>query len=188
MNAGYMQTSPDADRTPSTKLRFLRSGAGMMLALLWLYMIGWAIFLGMSAFQANAGGWELGEWLMTGAMLIPIIAIPVYMARCARRNASPSLKLWLTWLMRIAYVSLILAMLDSWSAGTDRRAPLFSKGIWAMRDGGTRGYVGFGYFLTYYRRIGGVHGPEVWFWFTPFTVSSTTKHVGIRWIWQNETD
>ena len=183
-----MHTLPDPDRTPSAKLRFLKSGAGMLLAFLWLYMIGWAVFFGMSAFQPNAGGWELGEWLMTGAMLIPIMVIPVYITRCARRDRPPTLKHWLPWVVRIAYVSLILAMLDSWSAATDRRAPLFSRGLWAMRDGGTRGYVGFGYFFTYYRRIGGVHGPEIWFWFTPFTVSSTTKHVGIRWIWQNEPD
>ncbi len=163
----------------------LWSGVGILLALAWLYMLGWGVFMAASVFQQDAGGWELGEWLMTAALLVPIILIPVYLAHCVRRKQPPRLRPWLPWLVRVMYVSVILAVCDSWAAGSERRAPIFSVTTWAMRDGGTRASVGFGYSLTYYRRMGGEHGPEVWFWFTPFTVSWTTEHIGLRWLWHH---
>jgi hypothetical protein len=30
--------------------------------------------------------------------------------------------------------------------------------------------------------MGGEHGPEIWYWFTPFTVYRTTERTGIRWL------
>lgn len=163
----------------------LWSGVGILLALAWLYMVAWGVFMAVSSFQPDAGGWELGEWLMTAALLVPIILIPVYLAHCVRKKHQPQMRPWLPWVVRMMYVSIILAMCDSWAAGTERRAPVFSITTWAMEDGGTRGSVGFGYSLTYYRRMGGIHGPELWFWFTPFTVSWTTEHTGLRWLWQH---
>jgi hypothetical protein len=150
----------------------LKSGSVILLALLWFYMVVWWAFLVVS-----------GEWLIAGVIFVPIIALPAYLADCLHRKQLPKLKPWLPWVARIMYVSIILAICDCWAAGTEHRAPLFSKTTWAMSDGGTRGSIGFGYTLTYYRRMGGVQGPEVWFWFTPFTVSWTTEHVGFRWIW-----
>lgn len=56
-----------------------------------------------------------------------------------------------------------------------------------MKDGGTTGSVGFGYFLTFYRRMSGEpYGPEVWFWFTPFVISAAHRHVEVRWVWAND--
>jgi hypothetical protein len=159
-------------------------GPGIPFALAWLYFVAWGSFMAVSVFQPDAGGWELEEWLLTTALLVPIVVIPIYLVRCVRRKQPPRFRPWLPWAARIMYVSIILAICDSWVAGTERRAPLFSITTWAMSDGGTRGSVGFGYSLTYYRRMGGVHGPEVWFWFTPFTVSWTTERIGLRWLWQ----
>jgi hypothetical protein len=161
------------------------SGPGILLALAWLYFVAWGDWMAVAAFGPDAGRWELGEWLMTGAVLVPIILIPLYLIHCVRQRQPPRLRDWLPWVARMMYISLILAMCDCWAAGTERRTPIFSSTIWGMSDGGTRGYVGFGYFLTYYRRMGGVQGPEVWFWFTPFTVSATTEHVGLHWLWQH---
>jgi hypothetical protein len=56
-----------------------------------------------------------------------------------------------------------------------------------MDDGGTRGYTGFGYFLTYYRRMDAtLCGPSVWFWFTPFTVSMARGSFEVRWLWRQD--
>ncbi len=161
------------------------SGATIVLGLTWLYMLAWGVFMAVSALQPDAGGWELGEWVMTGALLVPIIFIPFYLVGCVRRKQAPRFRQWLPWVFRLMCLSLVLAMLDSWVAGTNRRAPLFSKVIWATRDGGTRGSIGFGYTLEYHRTIDGEQGPEVWFWFAPFTVSWTTTHTGFRWLWQH---
>jgi hypothetical protein len=169
--------SPEAPR--------LWSGVGLLLGLAWLYILGWAAFMITAAFQSDAGGWELGEWLMMGALFVPLLLIPFYLVHCAGRKQAPRFRPWLPWAFRIMCLSLVLAILDSWVAGTDRRAPLFSKVLWATKDGGTRGSVGLGYMLTYHRAMGGEHGPEVWFWFTPFTVCLTTEHTGLRWIWQH---
>lgn len=179
----YMHASHDTS-SPSRWIHLIRSAGGALLVLVWLYMVAWGVFTAISAFRPDAGGWEIGEWLITGALLLPIILIPLYLKRCLREKQAPGLKRWLPWVVRVMCLSIVLAMLDSWIAGTERRAPLFSITTWAMSDGGTRGYLGFGYSLTYYRRMGGVYGPEVWFWFTPFTISFTTGHVGVGWLWQ----
>jgi hypothetical protein len=93
----------------------------------------------------------------------------------------------LLWLFRAVSVSVILALCDCWSAGTARRDTVFSKTSWAMDDGGTRGYTGFGYFLTYYRRMDAtLCGPSVWFWFTPFTVSMARGSFEVRWLWRQD--
>ncbi len=78
-------------------------------------------------------------------------------------------------------VSVVLGVCDFWIAGTAHRHTLFSKAVWAS-GGGTRGYVGFGYSLTYYRGMGDANGPEIWYWFTPFTVYRTTEHTSVRWL------
>jgi hypothetical protein len=122
--------------------------------------------------------------MMAGALLVLTILIPAYLAYCARHKQPPRFRPWLPWVVRIMLVSVLLAACDSWSAGTERRAPVFSMTTWKMKDGGTTGSVGFGYCLTYYRRMGGVQGPEVWFWFAPHRFSWTTEHIGLRWLWQ----
>jgi hypothetical protein len=116
----------------------------------WLYMVAWGVFMAISAFQSNAGRWAFEDWVLTGAGLLPIILIPVYLVRCVCRKQPPRVRPWLPWVVRIMYVSIILAICDSWIDGTNRRAPLLSHTTWAMNDGGTRGSVGFGYFLTYH--------------------------------------
>jgi hypothetical protein len=173
------------EREPSFgAFQVLRSAPAIVLEVVWLYELAWAGFFGVAAFQPNAGGWEFEGWVLTGALLVPIILIPVYLSYSVRRGSPPQFRHWLPWVVRVMYVSVILAICDSWAAGTERRAPLFSKVTWAMKDGGTRGSVGLGYSLTYHRKMGGEHGPEVWFWFTPFTVRWTSEHVGLRWLWQ----
>ena|SRR5208283_718204 len=179
-----MQPSLSTQSMSSGTPKFLRSGPGILLAIAWLYMVAWGVWIAIPAFQPNAGGWEFEEWVVTGAWLVPIILIPLYLTGCVRRKQPLRLKPWLPWVVRIMYVSIILAICDSWIAGTDRRAPLFSHTTWGMSDGGTRVSVGFGYSLTYHRTMGGEHGPEVWFWFSPFTVRYTSQHIGLRWVWQ----
>ena len=96
------------------------------------------------------------------------------------------LKKILLWVFFAACISIFLGITDCWVAGTARRDTLFSKTVWAVSDGGTRGYVGFGYSLTYYRKMEGEHGPEIWFWFTPFTIYWTSEGKGIRWLFESE--
>lgn len=165
-------------------LRVLRSKPAIILEAAWLYMFAWAVFFGVAALRPDAGRWEFEEWVLTGALLVPIVLIPAYLRYCVRRRSLPKFRHCIPWIVRVMYVSIILAMCDSWAAGTERRAPLFSRVTWAMSDGGTRGSVGFGYSLTYHRTMGGEHGPEVWFWFMPFTVRWTSEHVGLRCLWQ----
>ena len=164
-------------------LQVLKSRPAIALEAGWLYLLAWAVFFAVAAFQPSAGGWEFEGWILTGALLGLLVLTPVYLSYCARHRLVPQFRRWLPWVVRVMYVSLILAICDSLAAGADR-APLFSKATWLMRDGGTSGSVGFGYSLTYHRKVGGgEHGPEVWFWFLPFTVSCTTERVGLRWLW-----
>jgi hypothetical protein len=84
-------------------------------------------------------------------------------------------------------VSIILGIVDCWIAGTSHRDTLFSKSVWKLSDGGTSGYIGLGYSLTYYRKMDGEQGSEIWYWFTPFTVYHTTQRTGIRWLFASDT-
>lgn len=162
----------------------LQSRAGLLLVLAWCYFLLLGVFMAITGLQTDSGGWGLGDWLMAGALLIPIILIPRYLGGCVRRQQAPSFKRWFPWVFRLMCLSIILAMLDSWAAGTERGAPLVSVTTWGLKDGGTSGSVGLGYSLIYHRAMGGRHGPEVWFWFMPFTVSWTTERVSLRWLWQ----
>jgi hypothetical protein len=173
-------TNSRTSGVPSGKSVF-RSASGIVLSLAWLYMVGWGVLLGISAFQPNAGGWGFEAWILTVADLVPVLLIPIYLVRCVRRKQPPRLRSWLPWVLRLMYVSIMLAVCDSWAAGTHHLG--FSVPLWMMSDGGTTGSMGFGYSLTFYKEISGEYGPEVWFWFTPFTVSWTTKHTGVRWLW-----
>lgn len=90
----------------------------------------------------------------------------------------------LPWVGRAAYVSIILAMFDTWSAAEFDR-PVFSTNSWKMRDGGTTGHMGFGYELIMHRKLGGEHGPEVRFFLVPFGLCYTTEKIGVRWPWNS---
>jgi hypothetical protein len=93
----------------------------------------------------------------------------------------------LLWLLCAMGVSTILGIADCWIAGTSHRGTAFSVPVWKLSDGGTSGYIGFGYSLTYYRKMGGEHGSEIWYWFTPFSVYHTTERTGIRWLFASGT-
>jgi hypothetical protein len=64
--------------------------------------------------------------------------------------------------------------------------PTLSKHIAVLRDGGTTIHVGFGYRLVHWQRLDGDLGPEIWFWFLPFSISETTQRKGIHWIWTKD--
>ena len=93
----------------------------------------------------------------------------------------------LVWMVRAMYISVILAICDVWTAGTKRDFTLFSKNTWEMSDGGTKGYIGFGYSMIYFRRLGGEpFGPVIWFWFTPVVVDATGhRGIQVRWLWSH---
>ena len=184
MRARSVEIGTDEGET-SFVAQVLKTKPAIVLAVLWLYMLAWGVFFATAAFEPDAGDWEFETCVLTGALLVPLVLIPVYLGHCVNRKLMPQFRHWLPWVLRIAYVSVLLAICDSWAAGTDRRAPLFSKSTWSMSDGGTRGSIGLGYSLTYYRRLGGEHGPEVWFWFSPFTIRWTSEHVGVRWLWKS---
>lgn len=185
MKASSVGNASERGWEGSGNLRVLTSGSAIVLQAAWLYLLAWGALLAAAVVQPDGGGWEFEGWVLTGALLGPIVLIPIYLACCAKRKLTPRFRHWLPWVVRVSYVSMILAICDSWAAGTERREPLFSKVTWGMSDGGTRGCFGFGYSLTYHRKMGGEHGPEVWFWFSPFTVRWTSEHVGLRWIWQS---
>jgi hypothetical protein len=92
----------------------------------------------------------------------------------------------LFWLLCAMIVSIIFGITDCWVAGTSHRNTLFSVPVWKLSDGGTSGYVGLGYSLTYYRKMGGEHGSEIWYWFTPFTVYHTSERTGVRWLFASD--
>src|ERR1035437_126713 len=89
------------------------------------------------------------------------------------------------WLIYTLCASLMLGAIDCWIAGTNYRDTVFSKTIWMLKDGGTTESVGLGYSITYYRKMQGEHGPEIWYWFLPFTVYHTTERSGVRWIFSS---
>lgn len=162
------------------RVKILLAWPGILLSLLWLYMFGWAIFIVVNVFRPNAGRLELEDWVLAGADLLPLILIPAYLIHCARRNQPPRLRPWWPWVARLVYVSFIFAMCDCW-AFAERGAPVFMHETWRTR-GYTFGGIGFGYLLTCHRDADN-YGPEVWFWFTPFTISLTTQNVGFQWFW-----
>ena len=87
------------------------------------------------------------------------------------------------WLVRAAYISVLLAAIDSWSAHCFRHG-VVSVTMGGLKDGGTRMSVGPGYFMTFWRRMDGkAYGPEIWFWFTPFVIDAAHGGIRVRWIW-----
>jgi hypothetical protein len=185
MRATPVRSGTEKGEASFVASKVLKTRPAIVLEIIWFYMLAWGGFFAAAAFGPDAGDLEFEGWMLTAALLVPIILIPVYLSHCVNCKRIPQFRHWFPWVLRIAYVSVILAICDSWAAGTERRAPLLSKGTWAMSDGGTRGSIGFGYSLTYYRRLSGEQGPEVWFWFSPFTVRWTSEHVGVRWLWKS---
>ena len=171
---------------PSQTLNGFWRPSTVALILVSLYSATVCVWFLVSALNPDAGEWDIWSFVILSVYVVPAILIPIFLFRAFRQKRSVRLGRVLPWVFRAVYVSVILAIWDSWSAGTDRRDTLFSKASWAMRDGGTRGYVGFCYSLTYYRRIGGEHGPEVWFWFTPFRLYWTSSRVGVSWLWTHD--
>lgn len=180
----HIQTSVTVATSAAEVPRPLRSRTGILLAAAWVYFVGWGILFVIGGLLYG-GEWEFGSTVMTGALLIPIVSIPLYLLHCVRQQRPPRYFSWLPWVGRVVVVSILLAVCDVWVIRQDHSEPPFSRSFWKMRDGGTRGYVGFGYSLTNYRRMGGPHGPEVWFWFTPFRASWTTGHMRILLPWQS---
>jgi hypothetical protein len=152
--------------------------SSVVLILVFLYSAAFAVWFSVLAFQPGAGGWDLWAVIILGVYVVPAVVIPFFLFRAFRQKRCIRLGKVLPWVFRAVYVSIILALCDSWWA-TGHTNTLFSKTTWATSDGGTRGYVGFGYSLTYYRSMGGRHGPEIWFWFTPFRLYWTTEAHGI---------
>jgi len=103
-----------------------------------------------------------------GAVLFPVILIPLYLAHCVRPQAGPTAPTLAALggahdvcfdrpghVVTVGLPGLGAALLYSAS-------PLGDEG-WLVRGG----LSGFRLLIDYYRRMHGVHGPEVWFWFTP---------------------
>jgi hypothetical protein len=152
--------------------------SSLALSLVFLYSAAFAIWLLVSALQSGAGVWDLWGVILLAVYVAPALIIPFFLFRAFRQKHCVRLGRVLPWVFRAISVSIILAICDSWWA-TAHTNTLFSKTTWATRDGGTRGYAGFGYSLTYYRSLGGRRGPEVWFWFTPFRLYWTTEEHGV---------
>ena len=85
----------------------------------------------------------------------------------------------------VLVLSLLVGMAD-FSLALFGYRPILSKYVAVLRDGGTTVHVGFGYRLVQWQRLDGDVGPEIWFWFLPFTVSDTTQRKGIHWIWTHD--
>ena len=132
--------------------------------------------------QPDAGPWDFWGLIILGFHVVPALIIPVFLVRAFRQKRCIRLGKVLPWLLRGVCLSVIFAMCDSWWA-TEHTNTLFSVTTWATRDGGTRGYVGFGYCLTYYRSLSGERGPAVWFWFTPFVIDTAHRKLQVRWLW-----
>lgn len=146
--------------------------------MVFLYLAAFALWLLVSALQPGSGDWDFWTVIILGVYAVPAGIIPFFLFRAFRERRCLRFNKGLPWVFRAACVSIILAICDSWWA-TGHTNTLFSKTTWATSDGGTRGYVGFGYSLTYYRSMGGRHGPEIWFWFTPFRLYWTTEGHGV---------
>ena len=159
----------------------LRTKAGIVLSLIWLYTLIWAVRRGLTSFGEDVRHEGLEAWLSVGTLAIPVVLIPAYLLACARRQQRPRVKRWLPWVGRMFYVSIILALCDVWTARNYPHGAWFSTRVWAYKDGGTERFVGFGYSLTYHRHMSVAVGPEVWFWFAPFTIAYHTGYVGLRW-------
>ncbi|HTI99763.1 MAG TPA: hypothetical protein VL527_12850 [Dongiaceae bacterium] len=151
--------------------------------LLSLYLAILAGGLLVLAWQSGPEAMDIWAWIILGVHVGAAVVLPVLLFRAWCQKRTIRMGKALPWAVRLMYLSVILAICDSWAAGTDRRDTLFSQTVWAMSDGGTRGYNGFGYCLTYHRRLGGEFGPEVWFWFTPFRLYYTSSRVGASWVW-----
>lgn len=157
--------------------------------LAWLYVTVYAVFVLLSALQPpGIGTWDISDYLFLSMFFVPVVLIPIFLIRSFRKKRHLRFGKILPWVFRVMYISIIFALCDSWWA-TTHRGTIFSRTEWKMKDGGTKGYIGFGYQLTYFRRIGGSHyGPEVWFWFTPFVVDLGHKHAQLCWVWNSMAD
>ncbi len=160
---------------------FWRASTGALI-LVALYCAVVATWMLVSALKPDAGGWDVWGFIILGFYVVPAIIIPVFLVRAFRQKRCIRLGGVLPWLFRGVFLSVIFAMCDSWWA-SEHLNTLFSTTTWATRDGGTRGYVGLGYCLTYYRSLSGERGPAVWFWFTPFVIDTAHRGVQVRWLW-----
>lgn len=155
----------------------------ILALLLTLYLTTLAGGLSYLAWQSGFAAMDAWAWVILGVHVGAAVTLPVLWFRARRQKRTIRMGKVLPWVVRVMYLAVTLAICDSWAAGTDRRDTLFSQAVWATSDGGTRGYNGFGYCLTYHRRLGGEFGPEIWFWFTPFRLYYTSTRVGACWLW-----
>jgi hypothetical protein len=126
--------------------------------------------------------WQASNWFTASVTFILVAVLVAGFA--AIRPERSRIRTILVWLVRAVYLSVILAICDCWTASRPHKAIMFSRRTWTIADGGTAGYVGFGYSLTYYRRLDvSLDGPVIWFWFTPFKVSFARRNPGLLWVW-----
>jgi hypothetical protein len=175
-----MQTEPAKTR------RGFWSPSAIILIVIWWYLAAYAVWFLISAFQEGLDGWNLFSILLIAFYVTPGVAIPIYLVYAQRRNLQHQFSKVLLWMFRVVYVSVMLAMIDCWSAAS-RHTTLFSTCTFAIRSG-TRGYLGFGYDLTYYRSMDGPYGPVIQFWFTPIAVDMRHHHRLIHWAWSDGGD
>jgi hypothetical protein len=91
-------------------------------------------------------------------------------------------------MVRIMYVSVILAMYDLCTLSVGGSSTVFS--IPTSRTGnGDAIFIGFGYILLnhedIYRDRAKTFGPEIWFWFTPVIVDAAHGGVQVHWLWSH---
>src|ERR1700749_327666 len=95
--------------------RRLPSPSVMTLILLWIYLTVWASHLLISAIR-GPGRWEFEDYAIIGSYFIAAISTPAYLAHRRQRGTPPKFRDWLPCVVRIAYISIILALCDTWKA------------------------------------------------------------------------
>jgi hypothetical protein len=87
------------------------------------------------------------------------------------------------WIIRAVYISVLMAMIDSWSGYSDGHG-VFSMTTGGLKDGGTTMSIGPDYSIIFWRSMdGSAYGPEVWFWFTPFIVDAAHRGLRVHLLW-----
>jgi hypothetical protein len=91
----------------------------------------------------------------------------------------------LIWIVRIIYISVLMAAIDSWT-GYRYGHPIFSMTVAGWRDGGTTMTIGPGYGIRFWRPMdGSAYGPVIWFYFTPFVIDAAHRGITIHWLWSD---
>jgi hypothetical protein len=160
----------------------LRTPWAIALVMFWLYAAASVAFM----FMAGPDFRKLRIWSLVYViyLLVPPVAIPSILGRAWKQRRPVRLGRIATWIFRVLYISVILALCDClWLCNSSGYTAPFSTLDARAKGGGEASYIGFGYFLD---SDPSSTGFTIGLWYAPFLIRISDQGIRTLWLWSGD--